>query len=115
MTTASTTVAKQNFRLSYLVLAIPGALLPWAFLLDFLLGPNPSEASFFAQAFANPVATALACDLLVSALVFWVFAFEQLRRQQRQQELWLYIVLTLAVGLSFALPIFLFRTQISRP
>lgn len=109
MTPSSVAVGKTSYRTLYLLLSVLGSLLPWAYLLQFFLtSQNPLE-DFFQQAFANPVSTALAADLLISSLVFWVFAFQSLPHRPWQRLP--YVLLNLAVGLSCAFPLFLVRTQ----
>lgn len=107
MTSSIAPTAAPSYRWLYLLLAVPGSLLPWLWLLQFLLSPQASIGEFFHLAFANPVAGAFTTDLIISVLVFWVFAFQQLQRARRLRPLWRYVALTLGVGLSCALPLFL--------
>lgn len=51
--------------------------------------------------FANPIATMFAVDLFISSFVFWVFLHGEGRRLV-MGNLWVYVVLNLAVGLSLA-------------
>jgi len=46
-------------------------------------------------------------DLLVSVIVFWFFMFTEARKLQMKNA-WVYLLATLLVGLSFALPLFLY-------
>lgn len=85
----------------YLTLAILGFLLPLSQL------PALDAATFIPQAFANPVASMFTLDLLISCVAFWLFLFTQ----QRVRHRWLYVVMTLLVGLSFALPMFLLARE----
>ncbi len=85
----------------YIALAVVGFLLP----LSQLPGLHPT--TFFPQAFANPVASMFTFDLLISCLAFWVVLFTQ----QRVRHRWVYVVMTLLVGLSFALPMFLLARE----
>lgn len=107
MTSSAAPSYSPSPRWPYLLLALPGSLLPWVWLLQFLLSPAASVGEFFHLAFANPVASALSVDLIISTLVFWVFAFQQLRQAQQLRQIWLYKALTLGIGLSCALPLFL--------
>jgi uncharacterized protein DUF2834 len=90
----------------YAALAVAGFVLPiWQFVRftrDFGFDP----VAFLTQPFANPAASMFACDLIVSAIVFWAFVFTQ-----RVRHRWMYVVLTLLVGLSFALPLFLLARE----
>ena len=100
----------------YLLLAVLGSIVPWAFLIQFLQQGNVSVSHFLEQVLANPVAIAIAVDLSISCLVFFYFAFSELKRMGLSHRwLTLYIGLTLGVGLSCSLPLFLYlrETQLS--
>lgn len=92
---------------SYLIGAIAGTVVPYYFLIQFLLQYGFDPALFVQQMFATPIATMFAMDLFISSFVFWVFLFAEGRRLA-MGNLWLYIVLNLIVGLSLALPLFLY-------
>jgi Terpene cyclase DEP1 len=100
-----------SMKVVYLLLTIAGAIAPWFWLLQdptALLSP-----SLFLQAtFANPISTAWATDLLISAVVFFGFAWIELSRLG-VSRLWLliYFGLTFGVGLCCALPFFLYRRE----
>lgn len=91
----------------YLLLTIPGLLLPWCYLAGFLRSGAASVPLFFHSLFANEVASAVATDLLISALLFFIFVFVEGRRLA-MGRLWVYPLVTLAIGLSFGLPLFLY-------
>jgi hypothetical protein len=56
---------------------------------------------------ASAILSGIAMDLLVSVIVFWFFMFTEARKLQMKNT-WLYLLATLLVGLSFALPLFLY-------
>jgi hypothetical protein len=56
--------------------------------------------------FANNFMKGAAMDLTISVIVFWIYAFVEARRL-RMKNPWVYVLATLLVGLSFALPLFL--------
>jgi hypothetical protein len=91
----------------YAALAVAGFLLPMSQLFPFLR--HHELAAFFTLPFVNPVATMFTFDLLVSCAVFWVFVYSQSVRHR-----WLYVAMTLMVGLSFALPMFLLARERAR-
>ncbi len=91
----------------YLLLCIVGVVAPWFFLFGFFGDEQASIPVFFRSIFANHVASAVAADLVVSALVFFVFVFFEGRRMGLK-HLWVYIPATLLIGLSFGLPLFLY-------
>ena len=94
----------------YAALAIPGFLLPMSQVLPFVRQSGFDVLSFVTQAFVNPVSSMFAFDLLVSCLVFWMFVFMERTVRHR----WLYVAMTLLVGLSFALPMFLLARERTR-
>ncbi|HEY0634554.1 MAG TPA: DUF2834 domain-containing protein [Gammaproteobacteria bacterium] len=96
----------------YLLLTIPGAVVPWCYLSGFLGSGDATLPLFFRHIFVNDVSSAVATDLLISALVFFLFVHLEGRRLAMGQ-LWLYPLFTLAIGLSFGLPLFLyFRARV---
>jgi hypothetical protein len=112
LTNISTTHSFNSLKTFYLILAIAGSIAPWFWLLQ-----DPaaliSPPLFLKQSFANNIATAWASDLLISASVFFAFASIELKRLG-SSRLWilLYIGLTFGIGLSCALPSFLYRREL---
>lgn len=93
----------------YLLLAIIGAIAPWFFLVKYFSQNDFSVSSFFENAFANYVSLDLAVDLLISAIALWCFSFVELKRIGLSQSwLFFYILITLCIGVSCALPLFLY-------
>jgi hypothetical protein len=91
----------------YLVLAIIGLIVPYYFFLQL-----PAEDGFNLPAliqpfFANNFMRGAAMDLTISVLVFWLFLFVEASKLQMKNA-WVYVLATLLVGLSFALPLFLY-------
>lgn len=91
----------------YLISAIFGTIIPYYFLARFFAQNGLDIGLFLQQAVASPVAAMFTADLLISSFVFWVFLFSEGRRLAIPL-LWLYVGLNLAVGLSLALPLFLY-------
>jgi len=94
----------------YLVAAILGAILPLSQLVPFLAAHGFDMPLFFRQLFQNNVSAFFGMDVIVSSLVLWLFVFSEGRRRG-MRNLWLYVVCNLAVGVSLALPLFLFFRQ----
>jgi len=91
----------------YLVLTTLGLLIPYYFLFRFL-GSNGLNISLLVQQlFANNISTFFAVDLVISILVFWSFMFIEASKLQMKNS-WLYLLASLLIGLSFALPLFLY-------
>ena len=91
----------------YLMAAILGAILPLSQLIPFLKAHCLDMPLFFGQLFQNNVSAFFGLDVIVSSLVLWLFVFSEGRRRG-MRNLWLYIACNLAVGVSLALPLFLF-------
>ncbi len=88
----------------FLVLTVIGFIAPYYFFLqvhDFDLN------ALFQQFAASKILSGTAMDLLVSVIVFWFFMFTEARKLNMKNA-WVYLLATLLVGLSFALPLFLY-------
>ncbi|HUR80866.1 MAG TPA: DUF2834 domain-containing protein [Thermoanaerobaculia bacterium] len=83
------------------MLAVLGFLLPLAQFARFVRDHGLDVKAFLTLPFANPAAAMFSTDLLISCVVFWLFVYAS-----RVRRPWLYVVMTLLVGLSFALPMF---------
>jgi hypothetical protein len=108
---ASTSKIFNPMKPLYLLLTIAGSIIPWFWLLQdptALLSPT----LFLQRAFENNIAAALTSDLLISAIAFFDFAWIELKRLGSDRG-WvlLYVGLTFGVGLSCALPFFLYRRE----
>ena len=91
----------------YLLLAIAGFVLPYYFLLGFLAANGLNLALLVEQLFGTPISTFFAVDLIITAVVFWIFLYQEARRLQMSRW-WVYLIATVLVGPSFALPLFLY-------
>lgn len=111
-TNISTTHSFNSLKTLYLILAIAGSIVPWFWLLQdpaALMSPS----LFLQRTFANHIATALASDLLISASVFFIFTSNELKRLGcNRLGILVYIGLTFGIGLSCALPLFLYRREL---
>ena len=90
----------------YLILALIGFVVPYYFFAGFLAANGLNLTLLIQQLFGTPVSTFCAVDLLITAVVFWVFLYQEARHLQMRRW-WVYITATLLVGPSFALPLFL--------
>lgn len=90
----------------YLLLSVLGFILPYSQFIPFIANNGLDLPLFFEQLFANRISSFFALDLFISSVVFWLFLFKEGTRLQ-MKFLWIYVVLNLTVGLSFALPLFL--------
>ncbi|HEX2062683.1 MAG TPA: DUF2834 domain-containing protein [Thermoanaerobaculia bacterium] len=90
----------------YALLALAGFVLPMSQFALFVRDHGFDLLAFLTLPFANAASSMLTFDLVVSCVVFWTFVYTQRVRQR-----WLYVAMTLLVGLSFALPMFLFARE----
>ena len=98
-------------KLSYLILAIAGFILPYYFFISFLAANGLNLSLLIEQLFGTPISAFFAVDLLITAAVFWVFVYREAGRLQMKRA-WVYVAATLLVGPSFALPLFLYFREI---
>jgi hypothetical protein len=94
----------------YLFLAFVGFAVPTYFLGAFLREHGLDLPLLFSLPFANKAATFFTSDLILTAIVFLVYAFVDLRRR-KQRNWWMYLLATLLVGPSFSLPLFLYLRE----
>ncbi len=91
----------------YLLLAIVGSIAPWLFFGAYFGSAGLDMGGFVAGMFANSAAGGAATDLIISSLVFWVIMVVRQRRGQGPSP-WLFIALNLLIGLSCALPAYMY-------
>ncbi|HEX4858005.1 MAG TPA: DUF2834 domain-containing protein [Usitatibacteraceae bacterium] len=90
----------------YLFAAIAGALAPYAVYFGYLQAV-PGSSGALSLAWGSPIAAATLADFTISCLVFWPFVFAESRALGIRHP-WFFVVTNLVIGLSFALPAFLF-------
>jgi hypothetical protein len=93
-----------NRKTIFLILTILGFIAPYYF---FLQVRGFSLDQLLQQFSDSSVLSGIAMDLLISVIVFWFFMFTEASRLQMKNA-WVYLLATLLVGLSFALPSFLY-------
>ena len=87
-------------------LALLGAALPLSAFVPFVAANGLDINLFFRQLTQTPVSRFFALDVVISAITLWVFVFLEGRRL-RMQNLWIYVLCSLLVGVSLGLPLFL--------
>jgi len=95
----------------YLTLAFIGLLAPYYFLFKFLGANGLDIPLLVGQLFANNISTFFAVDLVISIIVFWIYMIAEANKLQ-MKNWWLYVLASLTVGLSFALPLFLYFREL---
>jgi hypothetical protein len=99
-----------NLSVVFLLLCFLGAALPLTQFIPWLVDYGLDLPLFFQHLFATGVSGFFALDVVVSAVVLIVFIFAEGRRLQIG-KLWLPVVATLGVGVSFGFPLFLYLRQ----
>ena len=97
-------------RNTYLFLAVIGLILPYYFLFSFLLTHGLDGRLFLKQLFDTPISTFFAVDLLLSCVVFLIYSGREAKRYSMTHA-WLCVVALCTVGLSCALPLFLYLRE----
>jgi hypothetical protein len=97
----------------YLILAVIGLVAPYYFLISFLTAHGLDGKAFVQQLFGTQISTFFAADLLLSSVVFVRFLRQEAARYEMRRW-WLYLAALLTVGLSFALPLFLYVRETYR-
>ena len=95
----------------YLIFAIVGAVVPYVFFFDFFADNGISLPAFLGALFVNGAAGGFSADLFISSFVFWLFMFA---RRAAGPNPTLFVILNLTIGLSCALPAYLFWDARSR-
>jgi hypothetical protein len=91
----------------FLILAILGFIAPYFFFLQVPPESALDLRGLIQPLFANNFMRGVAMDLTVSVIAFWTYVFIEAHRLQMKNP-WVYPLATLLVGLSFALPLFLY-------
>ncbi len=87
----------------YLAASITGAVVPFIFFVDFFNAEGLLLTTFVSALFVNGAAGGFTADLLITSAVFWAFLISN-----RDARTWLYVLVNLGIGLSCALPLYLY-------
>lgn len=91
----------------YLSLTILGGVIPYLFFFDFFQSEGVDLPLFIESLFVNGAAGGFSADLLFTSFVFWLFMFTEAGNSKNPKP-YLFIVLNLSIGLSCALPAYLY-------
>lgn len=94
----------------YLALAVVGAAVPIALGIAFIADEGADLAAFFDQLFDSTASTLAFADLTISSIAFLTWMWGETRRHDLGSP-WAYVLANVAVGLSFALPLFLYLRE----
>lgn len=96
----------------YLILAVIGAILPYFYFARFFASDGMNLSAFLTAAMANPVASGFTADLVLSSVGFWILMMiERKRNPEGAPHPALFIALNLLIGLSCALPAWLYTRE----
>lgn len=94
----------------YLLLAIIGAIVPYYFFLQFFGAEGLNLPLFIKALFPNGAAGGFSADLLITSVVFWLYMYQQKNNAKGPNPI-IFIGLNLFVGLSCALPAYLYARE----
>jgi Terpene cyclase DEP1 len=95
----------------YFVLCLIGLLLPYSQLVPWVLQHGLNLPLFVRELFANRIGAFFGMDVIVSAVALLVFTrIESTRLGIRRR--WLVVIAVLTVGVSLALPLFLYLREL---
>lgn len=97
----------------YLVLAILGTVVPWWFFGGFFALNGFDVIGFLAALYVNGAAAGFSTDVLLSILVFWIWSFRDAKQLAIKQWWWV-LPTGCTVGLSLALPLYLYWRESAR-
>ena len=95
---------------AYLFLAVIGLIVPYYFLISFLITHGLDGRLFLKQLFGTPISTFFAADLLLSCVVFAIYSGREVNRHSMKHT-WICTLALFTVGLSCALPLFLYLRE----
>jgi hypothetical protein len=104
-----------RIRTFYLIATIVGGIAPYGVYFGYLAA-FPGSAGALSLAWGSAIAAATLVDFSISCLVFWPFLYVESTRLNIRYW-WAFIPANLIIGLSFALPAFLYvrEGKLSRP
>src|SRR5215475_481145 len=96
----------------YVILCVLGIVLPYSQFVPWLLEHGFNLNLLFNELFANRISAFFAMDVIVSAIVL-IWFIQSVGKRLQVRFLWLSIIGTLIVGVSFGFPLFLFLRQVT--
>lgn len=96
-----------NIRTIYFVLCLLGFVLPYSQFVPWVITHGLDVQLFFRELFSTYIGGFFGMDVIVSACVLTLFVIVEGRRL-RMKKIWVPVVGTFLVGVSFGLPLFLY-------
>ncbi len=103
-------VRHMNVKNFYLVMAVFGTLVPWLFFGAFFAQHGPDIPLFLQSLFVNGAAGGFSADVLITILIFWVWSWRD-AAERNVSRWWLVLPASFFVGLSLALPLYLYLRE----
>ncbi|MEL6470942.1 MAG: DUF2834 domain-containing protein [Cyanobacteria bacterium J06623_4] len=101
-----------NYNAIYFICSVVSLVISWSIFAQFLFSGTASVDGFFAEAFATPVATLVSSDVLLSAVIFLIWARVELKRLgMPSSRMVIYAIATFSVGVCFGLSLFLYQRE----
>ena len=100
----------KGLRLFYLVMAVLGTIVPWWLFGQFFVKEGVNIPLFVQGVFVNGAAGGFTVDVLLSIVVFLVWATGDAQKN-KVVRWWLIFPASFTVGLSLALPLYLFLRE----
>ena len=95
----------------YLGLCVLGTVLPYSQFVPFLQEHGLQLRLIVQQLFANRISAFFGLDVIVASVVVWIFVVVEGRRSDVPRR-WLPLAAVLTVGVSLALPLFLYLREV---
>ena len=100
-------------KMFFLIAAIIGAVVPWIYFFGQIQLTGFDVIAFMDAVSLAPAAKGFTADLLISSFVFWAFMIHRHRFAHGPNPV-AFIVVNLAIGLSCALPAYLYAMELRR-
>lgn len=100
-------------KIFFLIAAIVGAVVPYVYFIEHFQAHGTSLAALIAEMTSTPAAQGVTADATIASVVFWVFMTHRHRFAHGPNPI-LFVVINLAIGLSCALPAYLFAMELGR-
>lgn len=94
----------------YAVAAVVGTLVPWYFFGSFFALNGFDLIAFVQGLFANGAAAGFSADVMISIGVFWIWSWTD-AHERNLRRWWLVLPAGATVGLSLALPLYLWMRE----
>ena len=97
----------------YLIASIIGAFIPLYFIVGFIEINGLNLPLFLTELFQSKPSATFSSDLLICSFVFWLFMFND-KKGRKMPNILVFIGLNLFIGLSSALPLYLYFRESSQ-